>query len=99
MFCYNCGTELPEGAKFCFKCGKTVADNKGIVYKRDRAVQRERKKNKKIVMAALVVIVVLFVVQSLTGAQEATVAVLRRPAAHLQVFLTIIMNLRRCWIA
>ena len=21
MFCMNCGTQLPEGAKFCFKCG------------------------------------------------------------------------------
>lgn len=21
MFCINCGTQLPEGAKFCFKCG------------------------------------------------------------------------------
>ena len=54
MFCYNCGTELPEGAKFCFKCGKTVADNAGIVHKKDRAIKRERKKNMKIVVAALV---------------------------------------------
>ena len=67
MFCYNCGTELPEGAKFCFKCGKTVADNKGIVHKKAREAVRERKKNKKILIAALAVIVVLFVVQSLTG--------------------------------
>ena len=21
MFCMNCGTQLPENAKFCFKCG------------------------------------------------------------------------------
>lgn len=67
MFCYNCGTELPDGAKFCFKCGKTVADNKGIVQKKDRAVQRERKRNKKFIMVTLVVIVILFVMQSLMG--------------------------------
>lgn len=67
MFCYNCGTELPDGAKFCFKCGKTVADNKGIVHKKERAVQRERKRNKKIIMVTLVVIVILFVMQSLMG--------------------------------
>ena len=24
MFCMNCGQELPEGAKFCFKCGKAL---------------------------------------------------------------------------
>ncbi len=22
MFCFNCGTQLPEDANFCFKCGK-----------------------------------------------------------------------------
>lgn len=21
MFCHKCGTDLPEGARFCFKCG------------------------------------------------------------------------------
>ena len=26
-FCINCGQELPEGAKFCAGCGKTVDDN------------------------------------------------------------------------
>ncbi|MGN0940997.1 MAG: zinc-ribbon domain-containing protein, partial [Selenomonadaceae bacterium] len=26
MFCYNCGTKLPEGAKFCFNCGTKVVD-------------------------------------------------------------------------
>jgi len=24
MFCSNCGTELPEEAKFCWKCGTQV---------------------------------------------------------------------------
>ncbi len=24
MFCMNCGTQLPDGAKFCFKCGKPM---------------------------------------------------------------------------
>jgi ribosomal protein L40E len=25
MFCIECGTELPDEAKFCFKCGKPTA--------------------------------------------------------------------------
>lgn len=24
MFCFNCGAELPEGSKFCYKCGTKV---------------------------------------------------------------------------
>lgn len=67
MFCYNCGNELPEGAKFCFKCGTAVGDNDGIVHKKARAATRERKKNLRIVVAASLVILVLFVVQSLIG--------------------------------
>lgn len=30
MFCYNCGNELPEGAKFCFKCGAGTAEGIGL---------------------------------------------------------------------
>lgn len=26
MFCMNCGTKLPDGAKFCFNCGAKVLD-------------------------------------------------------------------------
>lgn len=30
MFCYKCGTEIPDGAVFCHKCGaKMTAENKG----------------------------------------------------------------------
>lgn len=25
MYCKNCGTKLPEGAKFCQSCGKQVS--------------------------------------------------------------------------
>ena len=24
MYCINCGTKLPDGAKFCFECGSPV---------------------------------------------------------------------------
>ena len=65
MFCYNCGNELPDGAKFCFKCGKAVADNKGIVDKKVRAVKRESKKKVKIILGVLLVVLVLCMVQSL----------------------------------
>lgn len=26
MFCVECGTKLPDGAKFCFLCGKPTSD-------------------------------------------------------------------------
>lgn len=29
MFCMNCGTKLPDGAKFCFKCGAKVGTMSG----------------------------------------------------------------------
>jgi hypothetical protein len=27
MDCKNCGTQLPDGANFCYKCGKPQSDN------------------------------------------------------------------------
>ena len=26
MRCYNCGSELPEGVKYCLSCGRKVGD-------------------------------------------------------------------------
>lgn len=27
LYCPNCGAELPDGTKFCSKCGKSLATN------------------------------------------------------------------------
>ncbi len=36
MFCYNCGTKLPDGAKFCISCGtKLAVDNNSHNNRRD----------------------------------------------------------------
>jgi len=25
MFCLHCGSQIPEGSKFCFKCGSSLS--------------------------------------------------------------------------
>lgn len=30
MYCNQCGSEIPDGSKFCPKCGKTQVENKDI---------------------------------------------------------------------
>ncbi len=30
MRCYNCGSQLPEGAKYCLSCGRKVGDKSGV---------------------------------------------------------------------
>ena len=30
MLCNKCGTELPDGSKFCLNCGNPLANSEGI---------------------------------------------------------------------
>lgn len=47
MFCINCGTKLPDTAKFCFICGHQVNQN-FIEYPHDRSNQKQTLNLKKI---------------------------------------------------
>lgn len=38
MFCMNCGTELPDGAKFCMGCGVSMGEVKSTTFQGNQAV-------------------------------------------------------------
>ena len=56
-YCSNCGAELPDGARFCSKCGKTLSKDSENINTR-----KEPKVNKKAIYAFLAVIGVLLLI-------------------------------------
>ncbi|MBE6719570.1 MAG: zinc ribbon domain-containing protein [Ruminococcaceae bacterium] len=72
MFCANCGKQIPDGAKFCPKCGMNISDVvnnaflgniEGHTKTTDSKIQKKKKLNKKKI---LIIIVVLFFIAILT---------------------------------
>ncbi len=41
MVCKECGTQLPDGAKFCYKCGKTIDASNDVVEDTTKALQED----------------------------------------------------------
>ncbi|MCC8136181.1 MAG: zinc ribbon domain-containing protein [Ruminococcus sp.] len=70
MICNKCGNQIPDGSKFCEKCGATLdgsgtAANNQPVYGGAPAPAEPKKKNTKLIIgiiAALVVIVIVIVI-------------------------------------
>ncbi|MCD8188363.1 MAG: zinc ribbon domain-containing protein [Ruminococcus sp.] len=70
MICNKCGNQIPDGSKFCEKCGATLdgsgtAVNNQPVYGGAPAPAEPKKKNTKLIIgiiAALVVIVIVIVI-------------------------------------
>lgn len=62
MFCRNCGTELPENASVCPKCGTAVNASSELGAKEkssEAAVVKKASAKKKILIAAIVLVVAL----------------------------------------
>ena len=41
--CKNCGAELPEGARFCHKCGTSTAEREEFVIESDQLIETIKK--------------------------------------------------------
>lgn len=59
MFCQNCGTELPDGAGFCMKCGSLTGVNRNQVHPQGTK-GRQEKGNTKMHYIILLIAILLF---------------------------------------
>ena len=71
MYCVQCGTKLPEGAKFCPDCGAAVngASAVGTEPKKEKG-KRAGKKSTALIGGLIAVIAVIGIIGSLSGGNE-----------------------------